>query len=145
MKPLGDSREAATVVDGVEIPEAEMIRGAPMAGAVFQVREAATVRQGRSRRRSGEEIPEPSFQVREAVTTTLPPPHWAKLVEEAGLKPVDGQTVSWESPPEAEDAPAPPVGRASPPANLKELAPKPEPAPAAQVGQASAPADLKEE
>lgn len=133
-------RAAITTVDGLEV------RTAPVPpGDVFQVREAVTVRQGprggRKRVRSTGGTPVPldagategneaeasgaTFQVREAVTTTLPPPHWAKLAQ---------------AEPEAE---AIQVAQASPP--VTDADSQPEPAPAAPVGQASPPAGLEED
>jgi hypothetical protein len=48
----------------------------------FQVREAKTV--GRGRRRRGSAPPEPgrTFQVREAATIIVPPPHWEQLTKQ---------------------------------------------------------------
>jgi len=108
MKP----RAAVTTVDGLEIGSSDW---KPVPLDVFRVREAVTVcrgpRGGRTRVRTAGETPAPldagatepaSFQVREAVTTTLPPPHWAKLLNEAEMKPVDAPAVAWE-PPETEE------------------------------------------
>lgn len=127
MKPLSEPRAAVTKVmttGGTPVP----LEASPAVpdGPFFRVREAVTVRQGprggRIRVRTAGETPAPldarpteaeapvaTFQVREAVTTTLPPPHWAKLVQAAELKPVevDAPAVAWE-PPEAEAYPEPP-------------------------------------
>jgi len=48
----------------------------PRPGQTFQVREAVTLGP-----ETGDRGPETVFQVRAAVTMTLPPPHWAHLVK----------------------------------------------------------------
>lgn len=80
-------RSGETVQDGRVIPEAEVVRD-DRGAASFQVREAVTVRQGFRGRKSAEKEslpPGKSFNVREAVTVELPPPHWAALTQQEEL------------------------------------------------------------
>ena len=75
-------RTGETIADGQTRPEAEVNRQAG-GETPFQVRAAVTVRQGfRGRGKRPDPGPGQTFQVREAVTVTLPPPHWATLTQQ---------------------------------------------------------------
>jgi hypothetical protein len=84
-------RTGDTIQAGRVVPEAEVERGDRIIAAPFQVREAVTVRSGLRGRRGKTagsieeveaEVPGQSFYVRQAVTVTLPPPHWATLTQQ---------------------------------------------------------------
>ena len=82
-------RTGETIADGRAVAEAEVSRKSG-GEAPFQVRAGGTVYSG-FRNRRGKRLPDGdappglpgrSFQVRAAVTVTLPPPHWAALTQQ---------------------------------------------------------------
>lgn len=96
-------RGAVTVVAGQEVPDDEVSRGQPSAARSFQVREAKTVHVGprrRGKRTAGGDACATdatlSFQVREAGSKTLRPPHWAGL-KSGGESNVDSETQKPDS------------------------------------------------
>jgi hypothetical protein len=88
MNGLIATRTGETMQDGQVVPEEDVVRQGET-GVSFQTREATTIYQGsrprRGRTAGGDACatePGQVFQVREAVTVIVPPPHWAQLTEQ---------------------------------------------------------------